>query len=568
MKPVAAAGGWRATPVRIRLGLALAVALAPVLILGAVQSALEFKREAVMRRTELASAAERSAATARARIAAGEVLLQTLAPASIGFQCAPRLAEIRDRIPGYANLIRFDAIGRVACAAATAPPDPDRRNRPWFRALASGEPISISSNAGAAYADQPALLASVRAEDQDGRFAGALSAVITLASLRPQMLDRSLPDKSDVALADSSGQLLSTTHAAAFPASIEAHLHGSARTGPALWFGNDRAGAPHVFSSAPLVGQDVYVVLSAPSEGLVSWARLNPVSAVVLPLLAFFLPLLAVMVVAERGVVRWITYLRRIAAIYGRGRYSVHPWRAEAAPPEIRTLAHTLDSMARTIAARDAALNENLAQKEDLMREIHHRVKNNLQVISSLLNLQQRALIDPAARAALSDTRQRIGALALIYRALYEGPNLNQVNLRGFLDELIAQTIKGDTAASAPVRTELEIDDLIIDADRLAPLALFAVEAITNANKHGLSKAGGKLCVKLRVEADQAELTISDTGVAGVIAVIGQGVGRTLMTAFARQLGGGVTYSANADGGMTTQLIFPTHPPHGRPPEL
>jgi two-component sensor histidine kinase len=548
-------------PIRLRLGLALAAALAPVLILSGLQSTLEYQRENRARRAELAGAAERSAATARARIAAGEVLLETLAPASIGFQCAPRLAEIRDRIPGYANLIRFDAIGRVACTAGTAPADPQRRDRPWFRALMSGEPISISSDAGAAYADEPALLASVRAEDQQGRFAGALTAVITLASLRPQTLDRSLPDRSDVAVTDAAGRLLSTTKASAFPPDIRAHLQGAARTGQALWFGADRSGASRVFSSAPLVGRDVYVVLSAPSEGLLSWARVNPVSAVVLPLLAFLLPLLAVIVVAERGVVRWIAYLRRIAAIYARGRYSVHPWRAEAAPPEIRTLATTLDAMARTIAARDADLNATLAQKEDLLREIHHRVKNNLQVISSLLNLQQRALSDAAARAALSDSRQRIGALALIYRALYEGPDLKQVNLRDFLDDLIAQTIVGDAAQSAPIRTELEIDPLVIDADRLAPLALFAVEAITNAKKHGLERAGGRLCVKLRVGENEATLTISDSGMAGAVPTVGQGVGRTLMTAFARQLRGEVAFAANDDGGLTARLTFPARPP-------
>ena len=548
-------------PIRLRLGLALAAALAPVLILSGLQSTLEYQRENRARRVELAGAAERSAATARARIAASEVLLETLAPASIGFQCAPRLAEIRDRLPGYANLIRFDAIGRVACTAGTAPADPQRRDRPWFRALMSGEPISISSDAGAAYADEPALLASVRAEDQQGRFAGALTAVITLASLRPQTLDRSLPDRSDVAVTDAAGRLLSTTKASAFPPDIKAHLQGAARTGQALWFGTDRGGAPRVFSSSPLVGKDVYVVLSAPSEGLVSWARINPVSAILLPLLAFLLPLLAVIVVAERGVVRWIAYLRRIAAIYARGRYSVHPWRAEDAPPEIRTLATTLDAMARTIAARDADLKVTLAQKEDLLREIHHRVKNNLQVISSLLNLQQRALSDAAARAALSDSRQRIGALALIYRALYEGPDLKRVNLREFLDDLIAQTIMGDSAQSAPIRTELEIDSLVIDADRLAPLALFAVEAITNAKKHGLEKAGGRLCVKLRVGEDEATLTISDSGMTGAVPTVGQGVGRTLMTAFARQLRGDVVFAANDDGGLTARLTFPARPP-------
>ena len=124
------------------------------------------------------------------------------------------------------------------------------------------------------------------------------------------------------------------------------------------------------------------------------------------------------------------------------------------------------------------------------MREIHHRVKNNLQVISSLLNMQQRALTDPAARAAMSDTRQRITALALIYRALYQSPDLRRVDLRQFLEELTAQLIAGEMRHGRPAcRTELTADALEIDPDKLAPLALFAVEAITNAQKHAFGEA-------------------------------------------------------------------------------
>jgi two-component sensor histidine kinase len=551
--------GWAATPVRVRLALALILALAPVLIVSALQSALAARQAAIEHQAALAGAADRSAATARASIAAAEILLETLSPGSTGLECASRLAEVRGRIPDYENLIRFDAEGRVACAAAGAPPDPDRRLRPWFAALAAGQPLTVTSQAGARYANQPAILASVRAADPQGRFAGVLTAVIDLSSLRPQTLDPTLPSLSQVAVTDRAGRLLSTTRANAFPADIGSHLAGAGAR-PATWLGNDPTGHQRVFSSAPLVGDEVFVVLSAPTNGVVSWAIINPVSSIVLPALAFLLAFLAVGFVAERGVVRWIVYLRRFASIYARGRYSVHPTRAVEAPPEIRQLAETLDTMATTIAARDAAVRQALVQKEDLLREIHHRVKNNLQVISSLLNLQERALTDPAARAAMSDTRQRISALALIYRALYQGPDLRRVELRDFLDELIAQTLLGESAL-APIRTELDIEALEIDADRLAPLALFAVEAITNAKKHGLDHSGGVLGVNFHVRGEMAELTISDTGLPGAPpASIGEGVGRTLMTAFARQLRGEVRFLANKAGGLTTRLTFPTPP--------
>ncbi|MEO8925616.1 MAG: sensor histidine kinase [Caulobacteraceae bacterium] len=511
-------------------------------------------------------AAQRSAATARARIAAADVLLTTLGPDMTGVECVQRLAEIRNRVPGFTNLIRFNPEGWVVCAAAPVPPDPDRRAQPWFQSLASGHALAVTSQPDPGAGGEPALLASVPILDDAGRFAGVLTAAIGLASLRPEKADRSLPANSEVALADARGTFLSTTSARRFPADIEGRLAGGARTRDALWLGTDRTGASRLFASSPLVGQGVYVVLSAPSQGVASWAWLNPVSAFLLPILAFSLGLAAVWVVSERGVVRWIVYLRRIAALYGRGRYGIRPLRAQIAPPEIRALADTLDQMAKTIAARDGALNEALAHKDTLMREIHHRVKNNLQVISSLLNMQQRALTDPAARAAMYDTRQRIGALALIYRALYQGPDLKHVDLRDFLDELIAQLIMGEGVRGAPIRTELDLDPLIVDPDQLAPLALFAVEAITNAKKHGLGDAGGILGVSFHVSGARAELTVTDSGDMGAAAEVGEGVGRTLMTAFARQLRGEVAFCANPAGGLVARLTFPIAPESGLEP--
>jgi two-component sensor histidine kinase len=313
-----------------------------------------------------------------------------------------------------------------------------------------------------------------------------------------------------------------------------------------------------VYSAAAVVSDDVYVVLSARSPGLLSWARLNPLTGVLFPLLTFILALGAVIVATDQVVVRWITYLQRIAALYARGRLSVRPLQAERMPPEIRDLAEAMEDMADAIVGRDASLRDSLAQKDALMREIHHRVKNNLQVISSLLNMQQRALTDPAARAAMSDTRQRITALALIYRALYQGPDLKRVDLRPFLEELTAQLVAGEMMRGPPVRTELHVDALVIDPDRLAPLALFAVEAITNAQKHAFAGRGGTLSVTFTVRGEEAELEISDDGQAGEDALTAAGVGRTLMTAFARQLRGRAELVRNPHGGVSARLFFPT----------
>ncbi|HEX4712358.1 sensor histidine kinase [Phenylobacterium sp.] len=545
--------------IRIRLTAALAAALLPVLVLGVAQSAIAFNRERVTLRQNLGFAAERSAATARTRMEGAGILLQTLAPGSVGYQCADRLAEVARRIPGYANLVRFDRRGRVDCAASEVPPDPLRSRRPWFQRLARGDKLVITRDPGSAYSTEPSVLAAVPALGPKGEFDGAFAAAITLSSLEPSVTDPILPAHSDVALADGAGRYVSFTDAKAFPPVLPKDWRDQIKlNGAHVWYGSDALGGRRVYSAAPVAGNEVYVVLSARSPGILSWAWLNPLSGILFPLLTFGLALAAVSVVTDRVVVRWIAYLQRIASLYARGRLSVRPIHAEQMPPEIRDLAETLEDMADAIVGRDASLRDSLAQKDALMREIHHRVKNNLQVISSLLNMQQRALADPAARAAMSDTRQRITALALIYRALYQGPDLKRVDLRPFLEELTAQLVAGEVTHGPAVRTELSVDALVIDPDRLAPLALFAVEAITNAQKHAFARRGGTLTLAFHVRGDEAELEISDDGQAGEDALVSSGVGRTLMTAFARQLRGRAELVRNAHGGVTARLLFPT----------
>lgn len=547
--------------IRVRLTAALAAALLPVLILGAIQATFSFQTEGRERSQDLGSAAERSAAIARARMESADVLLQTLAPGAVGFQCAQRLAEVTDRIPGYLNLIRFDRQGRVVCSAKSVPADPTRVEKAWFQRLVGGEHLTITRDAGSAYASEPTVLAAVRATADDGRFDGAVVALIALSSLEPTTNDPSLPEGAEVALAEKSGRYITVTDADAFPRLPEGWRAKVDQRGALVWYGRDAQRHRRVYSAAPVVGDEVYVVLSAPAAGLLSWARLNPLSSIAFPLLTFVLALIAVSLVADRVVVRWIAYLQRIASLYAKGRFSVRPVQAEQMPPEIRELAETLEDMADAIVGRDASLRETLAQKDELMREIHHRVKNNLQVISSLLNMQQRSLTDPAARSAISDTRQRITALALIYRALYQGPDLQRVDLRPFLEELTAQLVSVDPVKGHSVRTELKVEPLVIDPDRLAPLALFAVEAITNAQKHAFTGRGGTLTVNFTVRGAEAELEISDDGEAADDALVASGVGRTLMNAFARQLRGRAELGRNASGGITARLIFPTPSP-------
>ena len=113
----------------------------------------------------------------------------------------------------------------------------------------------------------------------------------------------------------------------------------------------------------------------------------------------------------------------------------------------------------------------------------------------------------------MGDPRQRISARALIYRALYQISDLRRVDVGLFLEELIAQLVASDAGRGATaVRTELTADPLVIDPDKLAPLALWAVEAISNAQKHAFAERGRTLHVRYSVGRDACCLQVADDG--------------------------------------------------------
>ena len=551
--------------IRFRLGSAMAIALLPLLILGGFQAQSAFRAQDIERRSDLQLAAERTAASAKARLDSTSVLLQALRPEALEVFCEPRLTDLVERLEGLDGLARLSSTGATACASSSLGNVPpvwfsQMRTSPWFERLRAGE-STVLARAPAVAGHAPGLIVAIRLERPMGRFDGAMVALIPLSSLQPDVDDPALPEGSEAALTDADRRLLTASDVGAFTLTGEDPLTGwveRARSdASAIFEADDADGRRRVYAGAALAGRDIYALLSAPAPGLLSWARLNPVGALFMPLLAWVLAFSMVMLVSERIVIRWLNYLERVAAIYARGRFSVRPVQAMNAPAEIRVLARTLDDLAESIVTRDAALTTSLEEKDALMREIHHRVKNNLQIISSLLSMQQRALTDPASKAAVGDTRQRISALALIYRTLYQSDDLRYADARIFLTELVGQLVASESGRGPVVTSSIEADSLVVDPDKLAPLALWLVEAVTNAQKHAFAGRGGALKVRFFVRGETSVLEVQDDG-PGVSETFRAGVGRTLMGAFAKQLRGSVEMVPAEGGGMIARMTFAT----------
>ncbi|HEU4601010.1 MAG TPA: sensor histidine kinase, partial [Steroidobacteraceae bacterium] len=219
------------------------------------------------------------------------------------------------------------------------------------------------------------------------------------------------------------------------------------------------------------------------------------------------------------------------------------------------------------ISARETELRESLNQKEVLVREIHHRVKNNLQLVMSLLNLHARRIRDPRAEEAFAEARSRINALATLHRRLYESDSLQEIDLRWFLEDLCAELRRGGLSRGRHVDLIVDSPSAVIGPELAVPLGLLVTEAITNAYKHAFKdREAGQIRVEVARESDERILVrVRDDGAGfdpNADTHNGAGLGRSLIEAFVRQLRGEL--ETRSENGTVVEVRFPV-PPRAEP---
>jgi len=159
-------------------------------------------------------------------------------------------------------------------------------------------------------------------------------------------------------------------------------------------------------------------------------------------------------------------------------------------------------------------VEESLLEKKSLLQEIHHRVKNNLQIISSLLSLQSRQLSDPVALEAIKDGRNRVKSMALIHQNLYEDDNLVGVDMAEYINRLAKSLIFNYKMDNLEIKLETDIDNIKMSIDQIIPLGLILNELITNSLKYAFSeKNSGLISIKLQEIDDLITLEVLDNGI-------------------------------------------------------
>jgi two-component sensor histidine kinase len=205
-----------------------------------------------------------------------------------------------------------------------------------------------------------------------------------------------------------------------------------------------------------------------------------------------------------------------------------------------------------------------LQEKTVLLNEVHHRVKNNLQVISSLLNLQATHASDPRLRTILAESQNRVRAMALTHQLLYERKDFSRIDLGEYLERLAQLLISSyrEDSTHITLRRILPAAPLFLDLDRAIPCGLVINELVTNAFKHAFPGGrSGEVRIELLAAKDEIELIVADDG-AGMpedfdLANV-KSLGLQLVPLLAEQLGGRFTVTNGVAPRFS--LRFPSQP--------
>jgi|GEM_PF-1822171 len=173
--------------------------------------------------------------------------------------------------------------------------------------------------------------------------------------------------------------------------------------------------------------------------------------------------------------------------------------------------------VARDITQRKMAEDEvkrSLKEKEVLLSEVHHRVKNNMQIITSLLSLQAGYLKDEKAISVLKESQDRVKAMAIIYEKLYQSHDLTSINFAEYIENLLKSLFYSHATDEEQIKPIIEIEDVLLNIETAIPCGLIISELVSNSLKHAFPKGNkGEVHVSLKTQPNGYELTISDNGV-------------------------------------------------------
>lgn len=311
--------------------------------------------------------------------------------------------------------------------------------------------------------------------------------------------------------------------------------------------GLDRGGNVRDFAVVPIVDDTVYALGSWEPRHQRALSGRGESYALYFPLLMWIAALVVGYVGIHRLVIRHVRKLSHWMRLYAAGRMDFDTAELDQAPEELEIVARAFRSMTTRLEEQDRLLKEDLEEKTTLLREVHHRVKNNLQLISSIMNIQIRNSQSSEAKHLLRRVQDRVMALSAIHRYLYMSRKLSMVRADRLLDDIIKQLVVVGSADDPGTRVKIatKLTPIEISPDQSVPLTLLATEAATNAVKYCGAPDGEKPWINIVLD-DLGEGIVGLSVVnsfdpaadAAPVDAEGSGLGSQLIESFVSQLGG------------------------------
>lgn len=477
-------------------------------------------------------------------------------------RCEGYLSKLVQAYPGqYSTAFATDEQGVARCATERRAVGMNFSDRDIYQKARRGD-AQIVGDAVASRISTRAIIPLAIALRRDGEFRGVCVIGVTLKALAQAAAQAEGTAGTAVAVIDRTGAALGGDPAAMrrlpVPARLaEALVRNQLKVSD---FGQD--GAYYEFWIRPVGANTLFAVVSAPiSED--PWGFAHTWAGVFLAAVASAVILLVIWLGADRWCVRPLRYIQDFADKVARGESITlappRPW-----SPEMASVGAGVTAMAEAIASREAALRANVEQRDHMLREIHHRVKNNLQMISSLLNLQAGEIRSPRIRRFFGDAQNRVLTLSILHRHLYERSSWSLVDFQQFISDLVRQISVGRTRGGkqAP-RYHIRAPIMAVGPDTAIPIGLIVTEAVSIALAHDFTRTQSpEIRIETSERGEEVELIIEDNGVAPdggqPVADSRGGFGLTLIRGLAMQLGGEVTIERKPDGGNRVVVAFPT----------
>ncbi|TNF22640.1 MAG: HAMP domain-containing protein [Rhodobacteraceae bacterium] len=541
----------------LRLAFILSLAILPLGLISVLQTGKVIEERQSLSAAALLEETQRAVSVTRDMIRAAEDTAQTLRLTLPDLRdtpgtCTAVLTRIAENSPDFVFVGFVDGDMGVTCSSRGAfVLDGPVSNNPDLLARQPGIFVStVEFLAGRA-----TLNVTVPVMSEDG-FAGAVWIAVPLVNLN-QALAETAPDV-DLVLFRPDGAVLATEQLSDDRRLVlprDRTLAALATEGRQAFRAENREGMERDFAVAPIVEGAVLVLGSwAPRHHGLVLSTYAEAIALYFPFAIWIIAVLVAYVGVHRLVIRHVRRLRSWMRLYAQGQIDFSRARLDNPPLELEEVADAFRAMTERLSEQDRHRQEDLEEKTVLLREVHHRVKNNLQLISSMMNIQIRATGNPVAKHLLRRIQDRVMALSAIHRYLYMARKLSMVRADTLLADIIQQQVAVGTLEEAGhhIRVSTQLDPIEVNPDQSVPLSLLVAEAAVNAVKHSgadQDPGGGWIDIALK-KVDNGMVTLSVVNSRNEAEdgsaedpPDGTGLGSRLIQTFAAQLNGTIETS-------------------------